>query len=330
MHRVLGLLTALALLAAGPLAASAAQESTPTVTVEATLAALLQDADGVTVAVALLAEGDDGEVSVGVTAVGLDPGPHGIHIHETGVCDPEGERAFASAGGHYNPEEEEHGEHAGDLGNIDADDDGTAVLRETTDAFGLDELLDEDGTAIVIHAEEDEDDPEGESYGARIACGVLAAPITDAAEPTTEAAPDDSEADTDGDGLSDADETGVYGTDPEAVDTDGDGAPDGDEVNAGTDPLDPADFPAVQAGPEDTDGDGASDEDEIAFGSDPNDPSDFPAVQAGPEDTDGDGLFDDDEVALGTDPDVSDTDGDGFGDNQEVVSGTDPLDPASL
>ena len=36
--------------------------------------------------------------------------------------------------------------------------------------------------------------------------------------------------DTDGDGLSDADE-GVYGTNPTNPDTDGDGLSDGDEVN---------------------------------------------------------------------------------------------------
>jgi Cu/Zn superoxide dismutase len=299
MHRVLGLLTALALLTVGPVATLAAQEATPTTTVEATLAALLEDVDGVTVAVALLAEGDDGEVSVGVTAVGLNPGPHGIHIHETGVCDPSGERAFASAGGHYNPTEEEHGDHAGDLGNIDAEEDGTAVLRGTTDVFDLDELLDEDGTAIVIHAEEDEDDPEGESYGARIACGVLAEPVAET-EPTPDAVNTDTdpgEVDTDGDGLTDDDEVNVHGTDPTSVDTDLDGAPDGDEV---------------------------------AFGSDPLDPADFPAVQAGPEDTDDDGLSDDDETNVhGTDPTSADTDLDGVSDGDEVDAGTDPLDATS-
>jgi hypothetical protein len=38
------------------------------------------------------------------------------------------------------------------------------------------------------------------------------------------------EIDLDGDGLSDIDETGTYGTDPENPDTDGDGVPDGDDV----------------------------------------------------------------------------------------------------
>jgi len=115
-------------------------------------------------------------VGAGVTdADGQAPGEHGIHVHETGACDPAGEPAFASAGGHYNPTGAEHGRHAGDLGNIAANGDGTAAFREATAEFGLDELMDEDGAAIVIHAEEDENDPEGKSFGARIACGVLGA-----------------------------------------------------------------------------------------------------------------------------------------------------------
>ena len=176
MSRVLGFIAGMALLTAS-LGTVAAQEETPEAPeVEATLAATLQDTEGQVVAVALLAEGEGEGVTVVVGAVGLAPGAHGIHVHEMGVCDPEGERAFASAGGHYNPTGAEHGDHAGDLGNITAEEDGSATLRETTDNFGLDELQDEDGTAIVIHAEEDENDPEGESFGARIACGVLAAP----------------------------------------------------------------------------------------------------------------------------------------------------------
>ncbi len=43
--------------------------------------------------------------------------------------------------------------------------------------------------------------------------------------------------DTDGDGLTDAEETGTYGTDPTKADTDGDGISDGEEVQVtGTDP----------------------------------------------------------------------------------------------
>jgi hypothetical protein len=65
--------------------------------------------------------------------------------------------------------------------------------------------------------------------------------------------------DSDGDGLTDADEINIYGTNPLNPDTDGDGLTDGDEVNIyGTDPLNP-----------DTDGDGYSDGDEVRGGYNP-------------------------------------------------------------
>ena len=52
------------------------------------------------------------------------------------------------------------------------------------------------------------------------------------------------QSDTDGDGLSAADEL-RYGTNPALADTDGDGYSDGEEVRAGSDPLDPASIPVV-------------------------------------------------------------------------------------
>ena len=60
------------------------------------------------------------------------------------------------------------------------------------------------------------------------------------------------QADTDGDGLSDAYEAWTLGTDPANPDTDGDGLSDGDEVALGTAPLGA-----------DTDGDGLCDGDEV-------------------------------------------------------------------
>lgn len=74
-------------------------------------------------------------------------------------------------------------------------------------------------------------------------------------------------ADTDGDGISDAEE-GAIGTDPGDPDTDGDGISDGDEVRCGSDPLD-----ASSTCSTDTDGDGFTDVEERRCGSDPNDAS---------------------------------------------------------
>ena len=65
--------------------------------------------------------------------------------------------------------------------------------------------------------------------------------------------------DTDGDGLTDAEEA-EFGSDPELADTDGDGLSDADERDNGTDPT-----------KEDTDGDGYNDADELAEGKDPLD-----------------------------------------------------------
>ena len=54
--------------------------------------------------------------------------------------------------------------------------------------------------------------------------------------------PEPNGVDTDGDGISDLDETDIFGTDPQLADTDGDGVNDGLENQNGLDPL----FPAVE------------------------------------------------------------------------------------
>ncbi len=62
---------------------------------------------------------------------GLSPGLHGFHIHQVGDT-ADGCRA---AGGHFNPFELTHGapdvqaRHVGDLGNIEADANGHAVVE---------------------------------------------------------------------------------------------------------------------------------------------------------------------------------------------------------
>lgn len=111
-----------------------------------------------------------------LNATGLGPGTRGVHIHAVGQCDAPD---FKTAGGHWNPTMKQHGRdnpmgaHNGDLPNLTTGGDGTGSV--TFDLPGaLDDLLDADGAAIVIHAAPDDykTDPSGNS-GARIACGVF-------------------------------------------------------------------------------------------------------------------------------------------------------------
>ena len=152
---------------------SRAQDATPTADGVGAAGAVIFDTSGGVVGVAFIGSLPGSGSTIGVAAMGLEPGEHGVHVHETGACDPTGEKAFASAGGHYNPTGAEHGEHAGDLGNITISADGLASLEVDAETVTLSELLDADGAAIVIHADPDLNDPEGKSFGARVACAVL-------------------------------------------------------------------------------------------------------------------------------------------------------------
>jgi superoxide dismutase, Cu-Zn family len=111
----------------------------------------------------------------------LPAGEHGFHIHETGTCEGD----FTSAGGHYNPGGAEHGyhseggPHAGDLPNIHVPESGELTVEYVNDRVSLEEgaegtLFDDDGSAIVIHANPDDyqSQPAGDA-GPRIACGVI-------------------------------------------------------------------------------------------------------------------------------------------------------------
>lgn len=181
MKRLLAGLLAVAVTLAGGLVASAQDAAGPTVSsVEGMRISTLIDADGNEVG--LVAFGNDGERVGGTILVrGLAPGEHGIHLHAVGACDPAGEKPFDSAGPHFNPDELMHGSHAGDIGNLVADEQGDAVVLLGSDTWTLDDgthgLADADGTALVIHETVDDlvTDPSGNS-GARIACTVLFAP----------------------------------------------------------------------------------------------------------------------------------------------------------
>lgn len=117
-------------------------------------------------------------IQVKAQVSGLSEGLHGFHIHEFGDCRAED---GTSAGGHYGPDEgSQHGapedpdSHDGDLGNIEADQDGNASLAFTSDDIALNGPKSVIGRAIVIHGGEDdlESQPSG-AAGPRLACGVI-------------------------------------------------------------------------------------------------------------------------------------------------------------
>lgn len=123
-------------------------------------------------------EETDGNVLVTAELSGLAPGMHGFHIHEVGDCSaPDA----TSAGGHFNPMDAMHGgpgsaeHHSGDLGNIEADENGNASYNSTLGYLTLGEgptsIV---GRAVIVHEKEDdlESQPTG-AAGARLACGVI-------------------------------------------------------------------------------------------------------------------------------------------------------------
>lgn len=123
---------------------------------------------------------EEGGLRVFAMISGLTPGPHGFHIHENGDCSaPDG----SSAGGHFNPTGMPHGgpdaaqHHAGDLGNIVADQGGIGHYEQIVHGITLDDgptsIV---GRAVVVHEGADDltSQPSGNA-GARVACGVIVA-----------------------------------------------------------------------------------------------------------------------------------------------------------
>ena len=123
-------------------------------------------------------------VELTVTVSGLTPGKHGVHLHAVGKCEPE----FTAAGGHFDPGPESntdpdanHPFHMGDVPNIEVGTDGKGEMKIVTSRVTLSEgplsVFDADGTAIIIHGNEDKmttgAPKSGVSGGPRVACGVL-------------------------------------------------------------------------------------------------------------------------------------------------------------
>jgi Cu-Zn family superoxide dismutase len=139
------------------------------------------------------------EVTVKMRVAGLSDGKHAVHIHETAACEPCG-----AAGGHHDPgpfgqsrpdsatdavpaNDINHPYHMGDLINIEVKN-GVGQMRHVTNRVTLSpgrlSLLDEDGSAFIIHTYEDtycDQETElkkGCAGGPRDACGVIT-PVKD-------------------------------------------------------------------------------------------------------------------------------------------------------
>ena len=122
------------------------------------------------------------EMTLNVT--GLTPGKHGVHLHAVGKCEPD----FTAAGGHFDPgpasntdPDANHPFHMGDVPNVEVGVDGKGAMKIVTTRVTLSDgplsVFDADGTAIIIHGNEDKGTTgapkSGVSGGPRVACGVL-------------------------------------------------------------------------------------------------------------------------------------------------------------
>ena len=118
---------------------------------------------------------------------GLSDGAHAVHVHETAACEP-----CTAAASHHDPgphgkstpdaPDVNHPYHMGDFINIEVEN-GVGIMQTESNRFTLSpgrlSILDEDGSAFIIHAEKytycDHEDElnAGCAGGARDACGII-------------------------------------------------------------------------------------------------------------------------------------------------------------
>lgn len=125
-----------------------------------------------------------GGTEVSVDVMGLPPykpaegekqpiGPHGFHIHSMGNCmEGSKENPFESTGGHWNPTNQPHGNHAGDFPVLFSNH-GRAKMCFFTEKFKVQDVV---GKSVIIHENPDDyrTQPAGNS-GKKIGCGVIKA-----------------------------------------------------------------------------------------------------------------------------------------------------------
>ncbi|TNC69868.1 superoxide dismutase family protein [Rubellimicrobium roseum] len=117
-----------------------------------------------------------GHALVLINAEGLREGIYGIHLHMVGQCEGP---SFESAGEHIGGGDEhgvmaDTGPHPGDLPNAHVGPDEQIALEAFAIGLTMDMVFDEDGSALIVHAEPDDytTQPGGNS-GDRIACAVI-------------------------------------------------------------------------------------------------------------------------------------------------------------
>ena len=114
---------------------------------------------------------EDGCVRIVANISGLpkvsETGFFGFHIHQGRNCSGSD---FSGTGSHFNPAEQAHPEHAGDLPPL-LRYNGNAYLSVRTDRFSVKDII---GRTIVIHSDPDDfhSQPAGNA-GRKIACGVI-------------------------------------------------------------------------------------------------------------------------------------------------------------
>lgn len=152
----------------------------------------------------------EGVVTLELTLEGLEEGEYGMHIHTVGLATAP---TFEDAGGHFNPEDVEHGTesetgpHAGDLPNLVVGEDGTVeetieIPNVSLDPEGEHTLNSTDGTTLIIHEGADDytTQPTGDA-GERQAAAVIFAPLEASefyeAASEEDSAEDDSETESD-------------------------------------------------------------------------------------------------------------------------------------
>ena len=96
-----------------------------------------------------------------------ETGFFGFHIHQGDNCSG---TDFSGTGSHYNPTDQAHPKHAGDLPPL-LEHQGNAYLSVRTDRFSVVDVI---GRTVVIHSDPDDfrSQPAGNA-GKKIACGVI-------------------------------------------------------------------------------------------------------------------------------------------------------------